>query len=324
MDDFPNFLHFRYVLEVVEQRGFRAAAEKLNITQPSLSRHVKAFEERFKFSLFDESKSGRLEPTPEAESFKLLAQELLKMRDETVAALLTIKSDKSSVFRIGCSSLVPPEVFSQACALYRQLNPMALIHPMLNETGPLLDKLKADSIDAAILTLPIHDQQLRVMNVREDSLVICLPENHPLATKIAISPSDLQGRLKIFRQPALHPAAHDRLVAMLGDIGIAMEDCSHVSHPSEAMRLVKDGYGFALLSEGTVLESGLVTRRILGTDWTVDTVMVFKRDTPLKTLAPIARSLRRKFGSSPATSTPKKHAASVVNEKKSRQKDLFG
>ncbi len=89
------------------------------------------------------------------------------------------------------------------------------------DTAPLLEKLRADAIDAAIITLPINDQQLLVMNICEDSLVVCLPENHPLASKVAIAPADLQGRLKIFRQPEQHPDAHERLVELLGEIGIA-------------------------------------------------------------------------------------------------------
>ena len=324
MDDFPDFLHLRYVLEVAEQRSFQAAAQKLHVDQSSLSRHVKNFQSFFHFLLFEESRSGRRILTPEGEVFVVLARELLAARAETISAIHSIKVYKPSIFRIGCSSLVSPEICLFASELYRQLSPSSEIRPTIGETAQLLEKLRTDSIDAAIVTLPIDDPKLRVMDICQDSLVVCLPNSHLLASKAAIAPIDLNGTLKIFRLPSLHPSAHDRLVEMLSDIGIVVEDSSHISHPSEAMKLVKEGYGFALVREGTVLENGLTTKRIMGTDWTVDTVMVFKRDTPMKALPVIARSLKRKFAATGADVAPKKGPSPVPLKKKASQKDLFG
>ena len=324
METFPDFIHLRYVLEVAEQKNFSAAAQRLRVDQSSLSRHVKTFQTHFRFLLFEKTKSGRLELTPEGEVFIVLARELLAAREETIVALRSIKVYKPSIFRIGCSSLVSPEICSFAGELYRQLSSSSDIRPTLGDTVQLLEKLRTDAIDAAILTRPIDDPGLRVIDISQDSLVVCLPETHRLAKNVAISPDDLQGMLTIFRQPSQHPAAHDRLVKMLKDIGITVEDHSHTSHPIEAMKLVKDGYGFALVREGTAMESGLVTKRIMGLDWTVDTVMVFKRESPLRSLPLVARSLKRKFGSNGGNAAPKKEPEAFHVKKKPIQKDLFG
>ena len=324
METFPDFIHLRYVLEVAEQKNFNAAAQKLRVDQSSLSRHVKTFQTHFRFLLFEKTKSGRLELTPEGEVFVVLARELLAAREETILALRSINVYKPSIFRIGCSSLVSPEICTFAGELYRQLSSSSEIRPTYGDTVQLLEKLRTDIIDAAILTRPIEDPELRIIDIAQDSLVVCLPDTHRLAKNVAIAPDDLQGMLTIFRQPSQHPSAHDRLVEMLKDIGIAPEDHSHTSHPSEAMKLVKQGYGFALVREGTVMESGLVTKRIMGIDWTVDTVMAFKRDSPLKSLPLVARSLKRKFGSNGAHTVLKKKPETVSVKKKAIQKDLFG
>ena len=324
METFPDFIHLRYVLEVAEQKNFSAAAQRLRVDQSSLSRHVKTFQTHFRFLLFEKTKSGRLELTPEGEVFIVLARELLAAREETIVALRSIKVYKPSIFRIGCSSLVSPEICSFAGELYRQLSSSSDVRPTLGDTVQLLEKLRTDAIDAAILTRPIDDPGLRVIDISQDSLVVCLPETHRLAKNVAISPDDLQGMLTIFRQPSQHPAAHDRLLKMLKDIGITVEDHSHISHPIEAMKLVKEGYGFALVREGTAMESGLVTKRIMGLDWTVDTVMVFKRESPLRSLPLVARSLKRKFGSNGGNAAPKKEPEAVHVKKKPIQKDLFG
>jgi DNA-binding transcriptional LysR family regulator len=45
MYDWAEFRHFRYLLSILEQQGFRAAAEKLHTAQPNLSIQAKQFQE---------------------------------------------------------------------------------------------------------------------------------------------------------------------------------------------------------------------------------------------------------------------------------------
>jgi hypothetical protein len=57
--------------------------------------------------------------------------------------------------------------------------------------------------------------------------------------------------------------------------------------------LVKDGFGCALIREGTLLEDDLTTRPILGVDWTVDTAVVYHSQRHPKTVPILVRKLKR-------------------------------
>jgi hypothetical protein len=57
--------------------------------------------------------------------------------------------------------------------------------------------------------------------------------------------------------------------------------------------LVKDGYGFALIREGTLLEDDLTTRPTLGVDWTVDTAAIYHKHRHPKTVPILVRKLKR-------------------------------
>jgi uncharacterized protein YjiK len=57
--------------------------------------------------------------------------------------------------------------------------------------------------------------------------------------------------------------------------------------------LVKEGYGLALIREGTLLEEGLITRPILGVDWTVDTAVIYHRQRHPKTVPILVRRLKK-------------------------------
>jgi len=45
MNDFAEFRHFKYLLEVLLQEGFRPAAENLHTTPPNLCRQAQEFQE---------------------------------------------------------------------------------------------------------------------------------------------------------------------------------------------------------------------------------------------------------------------------------------
>ena len=82
MYDWAEYRHFTYLLAVVEQNGFRAAAEVLHTTQPNLSAHSKQFQEHSGLHLYRKAKSGRIRLTATGIAFKLIAKGLLDARDE--------------------------------------------------------------------------------------------------------------------------------------------------------------------------------------------------------------------------------------------------
>ena len=159
----------------------------------------------------------------------------------------------------------------------------------------LVEELVQGEIDAAIMTMPINDSRLRVQAIRRDRLVACLRVDHPLAKKPAVLPADLQDHLAILYHPQRHPGAHKRLLELLSEAGVQIAEFSRASHPAELQSLVKAGYGLALITEGTVLETELTTRPIAGVDWAIDTAFVYNRELHPKTIPVLARHLKRRL-----------------------------
>ena len=148
-------------------------------------------------------------------------------------------------------------------------------------------------VDAAIITLPLTHPDLRVEILRRDRIVVCLRKDHPLAAKAALPVSDLQDNLSIIYHPQRHPDAHIRLLELLHEAGVTLGEYSCASHPSEMQALVGEGHGVALIREGTPLEEGLMTRRLAGVDWTVDTAVIYHKQRHPKTVPILVRELKR-------------------------------
>lgn len=296
MYDWAELRHFKYLLAILELRGFRVAAEALHTSQPNLSVQARQFQENASIRLFRKQKNGRIRPTETGVAFITLARMLLETRDEIIDALVSIERGDIDVARFGSSPMADTQVFRDLCSLHRKILPSCPIRPVHDDPIALLTDVVSGDLDAAVVPLPLSHPDLEVEFVRRDRLVVCLREDHPLAQKPLLTSTDLQGRLSILYHPQRHPEAHELLLSQLATAGLILDDFSRVSHPLEMQLLVKEGYGLALIPERTPLQPQLTIRRVLGANWTIDSALIYPRTHPLKTLPVILRQLKQRFG----------------------------
>ncbi len=313
MNDWAEFRHFKYLLAIAEHKGFRAAAEYLHTAQPNLSAQAKQFQDFSEVHLFRKGKDGRIKLTATGVAFKPIAQGLLDARDEAIAALVAIERGEIGALKFGCASSVDRALFHEACKIHKEL-------------VQLVEEIISNEIDVAIVTLPVNDLRLHLDEIRRDRLVVCLRGDHPLAAKAVLRPGELQENLTILYHPQRHPRAHERLLELLAEAGLKIDEYSRASHPTEIQELVKQGYGFALIREGTVLDTELITRPIVGVDWTVDTAIIYNKVRHPKTIPVLVRHLKRRLAASTNSSNLHQvvalpHAAKTAGKRPPRSDD---
>ncbi|HTF62504.1 MAG TPA: LysR family transcriptional regulator [Edaphobacter sp.] len=311
MYEWAELRHFRYLLTILERQGFRAAAEELRTAQPNLSVQARQFQENASVRLFRKMKGGRIRPTDTGVAFKVLARFLLETRDEVLDALIAIERGEVGSVRFGCTPLVDQGLFRTFCELHKEILPVCPIRPTHGDTAHLAEEVVSGTVDAAFVTLPLRHPDLRIEELRRDRLVVCLRRDDPLAAKASLQTSDLQGNLAVLYHPQRHPDAHERLLELLRDTGVQIEEYSWASHPSEMQTLVKGGHGFALIREGTNLDEELTTRPIAGVDWTVDTALIYHRVRHPKTIPILVKRLIKHLPRNGKETTPNKVSISV-------------
>lgn len=311
MYDWAEFRHFRYLLTVLEKQGFRTAAEELHTSQPNLTVQARQFQENASVRLFRRLKDGRIRPTESGMAFIELARSLLEMREEVIDALVAIERGQISTIRLGSTALVDQELFRSFCSIHKTILPTASVRPTHGDTAHLAEEILAGTVDAAVVTLPFNDPNLHVEELRRDRLLVCLRKDHPLASRAALKAGDLQDNLAILYHPQRHPDAHHRLLELLADAGVLIEEYSRASHPSEMQALVKEGYGFSLIREGTRLDDELTTRPIVGVDWTVDTAVIYHKRWRPKTIPLLVRKFKKQYGTGLSELGPKRPLTTV-------------
>ncbi|MFC6647065.1 LysR substrate-binding domain-containing protein [Granulicella cerasi] len=293
MHDWAEFRHFLYLLKILERGGFRSAAEMLHTSQPNLTVQARQFQENASVTLYRKAKDGRIHPTESGLAFITLAKHVLEARDEAIEALIAIDRGELETIRFGCSPLVDQELFRTLCSLHKELLPNCTIRSAHGDTVYLAAQVLEGKLDAALITLPFTHPELRLDRLRKDKLVVCMRKDNPLAEHAALQVKDLQGKLGVFYEPDRHPQAHARLLELLAQSGVCIEEYSSGSHPIEMQMLVLEDYGLALVREGGVHEPELTTRRLIDVEWTIDSAIICRREKYPKTLPIIIRRLQK-------------------------------
>lgn len=312
MYDWAEFRHFRYLLAILEKRGFRAAAEELHTSQPNLTVQARQFQDNAGVRLFRRSRAGHIRPTASGTAFVGLARHLLEVRDEVIDAIAAIERGEIASVCCASSSLVDQDLFRELCSMQKRLVPSATIRPTHGDLPHLVEEIKSGIVDIALVTLPLEHPDIHVEELRRDRLVACLRKDSPFALKSALVVADLKEHLRIFYHPQKHPDAHDRLLEMLSSAGVQLREYSRASHPSEMQALVREGFGIALVREGTALDDLLTTRPVNGIDWTIDTALIFHKHRHPQTIPILVRQFKKQFGQH-LRSNDMEHASMVVN-----------
>lgn len=178
----------QYYCEVYRQRNVSRAAEKLNISQPSISAAIKELEGEFGIALF--SREGRgIRSTPEGDIFYEHAQSLLTHADSFRMKMLDLSQCEELRFGVPpmIGSLVLPALYGKYQA--EQCN--CLLRIVEGGRGTLMEGLKNHQIDMALLPhdtpLPQFDTKL----VGTMETMCCVSRVHPLRGNQSVSVSDL-------------------------------------------------------------------------------------------------------------------------------------
>jgi DNA-binding transcriptional LysR family regulator len=134
----PDWQWYRSFLAVLDHGSLSAAARALNLTQPTLGRHVDALEAGLGLKLFTRSFDG-FAPTDAALALRPYAAGL----KDTAAALLRAASSQGQgvlgTVRITASEVVGVEVLPPILATLRRAHPALVVELVVsNEVGDLL------------------------------------------------------------------------------------------------------------------------------------------------------------------------------------------
>jgi LysR family transcriptional regulator, hydrogen peroxide-inducible genes activator len=183
----------RYFCAIAETSSFSRAAQLTHVSQPSLSQQIRKLEDELGARLFDRlGRTVRL--TDLGRAFLPRARGVLRELEAARGDVVARKGSIGGPVCVGAIPTIAPYFLPRRLTTFSRKHPQARITVVEEITPVLLERLRAGSVDVAIVALPLtaRGHEFRSFPLMTEKLFAVLPRLHPLARRRAVSLAELR------------------------------------------------------------------------------------------------------------------------------------
>jgi LysR family transcriptional regulator, hydrogen peroxide-inducible genes activator len=181
----------RYFCAVAETGSFSRAAEQSHVSQPSLSQQILKLEDELGTRLFDRlGRSVRL--TELGKTFLPRAHAVLRELEAAKGDVVEGKEFIGGPVAVGVIPTVAPYFLPPRLTAFSRKFPQVHLTVVEEITPVLLDRLRAGTIDVAILALPLRGHEFESVPLLTERLFAALSKKHKLSSRPFLSLKDLR------------------------------------------------------------------------------------------------------------------------------------
>ena len=169
-----NIEHMRTFLEVSSSGSFQVSAEKLHVTQSTVSARIKALEEQLRQPLIIRKRNG-CELTTAGRLFHKHAVTAVQAW-ERARQEIALPDDMTGVFSFGIQMNHWDYIAPKWLDIMRKTEPSIATRVISDYSDPLMAQLRDGHIDMAILYRPIHQPNIHIEQLMDDPLILVATE----------------------------------------------------------------------------------------------------------------------------------------------------
>ena len=152
-----NLKQFKYVLTLADEHNFSAAADVLNITQPSLSQYIKKVEKEVGQTLFDRT-NGDVCLTDAGRAYIDIGRQMLDLEHQLEERLSDIAVYKTGTLMIGISAHRSVAFMAPIVKSFKDVYPGITLRIIEKKRNELIEAAGHGEFDLVITTLPVDDR----------------------------------------------------------------------------------------------------------------------------------------------------------------------
>ena len=241
------------LLKVYETGNYTRAAEKLSLTQPAVSQHIKQIERELGTVVFDRS-VGKIRPTPEGMLVIQYAERVVSLYENLQRALEDTRKSIDRL-RVGITHTSESNIVTEVLAQYAEQFDNMKITIQTDTISNLYEMLKTYKIDIAIVEGAVADPSINSVMLDTDSLVLCVSNEHPLAKRSLVTIEELKKEKMILRLPS--SGTRNLFAANLESRNLSLEDFNvtlEVDNIATIKDLVRRNYGVSILARSACMD----------------------------------------------------------------------
>ncbi|HST73277.1 MAG TPA: LysR family transcriptional regulator [Kocuria rosea] len=191
----------RSFIAVAEELHFGRAAERLNMTQPPLSRQIQKLEKALGVELLERD-NRRVAPTAAGVAFLAEARRLVVAADRAPATAQRIAAGRAGMVRVGFTAASGFSVLSPLLSELGQVLPDVDVDLQEMVTDEQLQALLDGDLDLGLARPPFDRNVFESRLLLSEALCLAVPQTHGLASRgRPIAPADLEDVPLIMHSP---------------------------------------------------------------------------------------------------------------------------
>ena len=266
MQHLPTLRQLQFFEALCRTGSFSRAAETCFVSQSTLSSGIKELESTLEATLVDRSAKG-FALTPAGEEVRRRSEGLLADARDLVRAASTTRPLLDGPYRLGLIPTIGPFLLPDAMPAIEMAFPKLKLFLREDLTANLVELLRADQLDMAVLALPLDLDGLDSVVFAEDPFLFACRHDHPLAGRASIETEDLASETLLLLEDGHclrdHALSACRLTARNDGTTFAATSLFTL------VQMVKSGLGVTLLPGLAVrqgMADGLVTVPLVDPD----------------------------------------------------------
>lgn len=184
--------NIEYFLAVAAEGSMRAAAKKLGLTQPALTKAMRRLEDEAGVSLFDRRSRG-VSLTVYGQCFLRHARNIRAGMADAESEIQSLKSGTSGLVRIGAGPSWQTRVLPEAIARFRDSRPDVQLHVVGGTDDVLKAELRSGALDLVVAAMPegAEAPDLEGRPLLADEYRVIADKDHPLQSASSATMADL-------------------------------------------------------------------------------------------------------------------------------------
>jgi DNA-binding transcriptional LysR family regulator len=238
----------RDFVAVVEQRSIRAAAVKMHVSQPPLTRHIHQLEEALGTELLIRHARG-VELTDAGSSYYEDAKNILALNDQAAERAMMAGQGQIGRLDLGVFGSAMFDTIPRIVQEFRKRHPRVEVAMHNLDRDSQTKALRDRQIACAFNRLFADEPDLRQEVVHTERLHIALQTSHPLAARAELSLKDVVNQILILYPHISRPSFIDYTLRLFHQIGIQPGDIREVDDLFTALSMVASGYGITFVTD---------------------------------------------------------------------------
>ncbi len=234
---------------VFERKSFSEAAQKVYLTQPTVSGHIRALEESFGIALFERTSKAVI-PTKAGEFLYPYAKSLLNELEEARKAMAAFAGGQKGLLKIGGSNIPGNYILPRLIGRFKQARPEVKIHLKISDTSRIKKMVLERELDIGVIGAPASEDELLCEPCFEDSMTLICPPGHRFCKAEEIDFSELQQEAFIIRETGSGSRfMAENAIVTAGYNGFdALNVVAEIGSTEALCQAVKAGAGLAIVS----------------------------------------------------------------------------